>query len=332
MARPANCLVSRTGTVVLSQKRIAELEAANEVATRGRSPKENRTQKGNIFVVMGIVRLTTSKEFNAHINEEKTKESARAATPKTLQTLQRSRTQLAHMETRCSKDSRRNWPIAILHYCIRWCCTVVYCRGFGGVLVNPGRGMQKLVGTLHYLDHLPGACICRLCVAFGAGDAVYIRTPPRTRFLTAGSYGDLRSCTFCSLSFEKEPHLSQGFISYIARLSAGNIDGRVGRECIILFIVSQLRSYKDHNTASIVIRCPAMLDLRHPVFAVLLLLLSLPCGCSIHRLGQLSYRLYSFCCQHFVQCCSRFQHPSFCFSELLFPFVVGLCSSRSLVP
>ncbi|KAH8621995.1 hypothetical protein IG631_23390 [Alternaria alternata] len=54
----------------------------------------------------------------------------------------------------------------------------LYCRvlsWFCRVLVNPGRGMRKLVATLHYSDHLRGARICRLSVAFEAGGAAYTK-------------------------------------------------------------------------------------------------------------------------------------------------------------
>jgi hypothetical protein len=53
--------------LVLSQKRFAELEAANEAATRRKLHKRKRVQKEGILTVEDRVRLTTLKEFDARV-------------------------------------------------------------------------------------------------------------------------------------------------------------------------------------------------------------------------------------------------------------------------
>jgi hypothetical protein len=57
--------------LVLSQKRIAELEAANEAATRRKSHKRKRVQKEGVLTVEDGVRLTNLKKFNARSDEKK---------------------------------------------------------------------------------------------------------------------------------------------------------------------------------------------------------------------------------------------------------------------
>jgi hypothetical protein len=59
--------------LVLLQKRIAELEAANEAATQHKSHKRKRVQKEGILTVEDGVRLTTLKEFNARSDGKKAK-------------------------------------------------------------------------------------------------------------------------------------------------------------------------------------------------------------------------------------------------------------------
>jgi hypothetical protein len=63
--------------LVLLQKRIAELEAANEAATQRKSHKRKRVQREGILTVEDRVRLTTLKEFNARSDGKKTKKRAR---------------------------------------------------------------------------------------------------------------------------------------------------------------------------------------------------------------------------------------------------------------
>jgi hypothetical protein len=63
--------------LVLSQKRIAELEAANEAATRRKSHKRKRIQKEGTLTVEEGLRLTTLKEFAARSDGKKAKKRAR---------------------------------------------------------------------------------------------------------------------------------------------------------------------------------------------------------------------------------------------------------------
>jgi len=63
--------------LVLSQKRIAELEAANEAATRRKSYKRKRVQKEGTLIVEEGLRLTTLKEFGARSDRKKAKKKAR---------------------------------------------------------------------------------------------------------------------------------------------------------------------------------------------------------------------------------------------------------------
>jgi hypothetical protein len=62
---------------VLSQKRIAELKAANKAATRRESHKRKQVQKEGVLTVEDGVRLTTLKEFNARSDRRKAKKRAR---------------------------------------------------------------------------------------------------------------------------------------------------------------------------------------------------------------------------------------------------------------
>jgi hypothetical protein len=63
--------------LVLSQKHIAELEAANEAATQQKSHKRKRIQKEVIPTVVEGVRLTTLKKFAAHSDGKQVKKRAR---------------------------------------------------------------------------------------------------------------------------------------------------------------------------------------------------------------------------------------------------------------
>jgi hypothetical protein len=64
-------------SLVLMSKRNAELEAANEAATRRKSHKRKRVQKEGTLAVAEGVRLTTLKEFNARSDGKKAKKRAR---------------------------------------------------------------------------------------------------------------------------------------------------------------------------------------------------------------------------------------------------------------
>jgi hypothetical protein len=71
--------------LVLSQKRVAELEAANEAATRQKSRKRKRIQQEGTLIAEEGLRLTTLKEFAARGNGEKAKKRVRVEAGKSLQ-------------------------------------------------------------------------------------------------------------------------------------------------------------------------------------------------------------------------------------------------------
>jgi hypothetical protein len=63
--------------LALAKKRVAELEAANEAATRRKSHKRKRIQKEGTLTVGEGVRLTTLKEFNARSDGKRASKKAR---------------------------------------------------------------------------------------------------------------------------------------------------------------------------------------------------------------------------------------------------------------
>jgi hypothetical protein len=63
--------------LVLSQKRIAKLKAANKAATQRKLHKRKRMQKESVFTAKDRVCLTTLKEFNARSNRKKVTKRAR---------------------------------------------------------------------------------------------------------------------------------------------------------------------------------------------------------------------------------------------------------------
>jgi hypothetical protein len=63
--------------LVLSQKRISELEAANEAATRRRSHKRRRIQKEGTLTIEEGGQLTALKEFGARSDGKKAKKGVR---------------------------------------------------------------------------------------------------------------------------------------------------------------------------------------------------------------------------------------------------------------
>jgi hypothetical protein len=64
-------------SLVLMTKRNAELEAANEVATRRKSHKRKRVQKEGTLTVEDGLRLITLKEFRARSDGKKLKKRSR---------------------------------------------------------------------------------------------------------------------------------------------------------------------------------------------------------------------------------------------------------------
>ena len=63
--------------LVLAQREIAELQAANEAATRRKSHKRKRLQKEGTLTVEDGARLSALKEFGARSNGKKAKKRAR---------------------------------------------------------------------------------------------------------------------------------------------------------------------------------------------------------------------------------------------------------------
>jgi hypothetical protein len=64
-------------SLVLVRKQVAELQAANEAATRRKSHKRKRIQREGTLTVSEGVRLTTLKEFNARSDGKKASKKAR---------------------------------------------------------------------------------------------------------------------------------------------------------------------------------------------------------------------------------------------------------------
>ena len=64
--------------LVLAQKEIAELRAANKAATRRRSHKRKRFQAEGTLIVKDGARLTALKEFGARSDRKKLKKRVRA--------------------------------------------------------------------------------------------------------------------------------------------------------------------------------------------------------------------------------------------------------------
>jgi hypothetical protein len=66
-----------THKLVLAQREIAELRAANKAATRRKSHKRKRVQRGGILTINKGERLTTLKEFGARSDGKKVKKRVR---------------------------------------------------------------------------------------------------------------------------------------------------------------------------------------------------------------------------------------------------------------
>ncbi|KAH6439371.1 hypothetical protein HBI59_145170 [Parastagonospora nodorum] len=71
--------------LVLAQKEIAELRAANKAATRRKSHKRKRVQEEGTLTVKDGLRRTTLKEFSARSNRKKAKKQVRASAGKPSQ-------------------------------------------------------------------------------------------------------------------------------------------------------------------------------------------------------------------------------------------------------
>ena len=64
-------------SLVLVRKQVAELQAANEAATRRKSHKRKRIQKEGTLTIEEGARLTALKVFGAHKDGKKSKKRAR---------------------------------------------------------------------------------------------------------------------------------------------------------------------------------------------------------------------------------------------------------------
>ena len=67
-------------SLVLVRNQVAELQAANEAATRRKSHKRKRIQRDGTLTVSEGVRLTTLKEFRARSDGKKAKKKVRIKT------------------------------------------------------------------------------------------------------------------------------------------------------------------------------------------------------------------------------------------------------------
>jgi hypothetical protein len=67
-------------SLVLMRNQVAELQAANEAATRRKSHKRKRIQREGTLIVSEGVRLTTLKEFNARSDGKRASKKARVGT------------------------------------------------------------------------------------------------------------------------------------------------------------------------------------------------------------------------------------------------------------
>jgi hypothetical protein len=90
--------------LVLSQKRIAELEAANEAATRRKSYKRKRVQKEGTLIVEEGLRLTTLKEFGARSDGKKAKKRSRVEVGESSQRRCRRCGEAGHNSRTCKQD------------------------------------------------------------------------------------------------------------------------------------------------------------------------------------------------------------------------------------
>ena len=90
--------------LVLSQKRIAKLKAANEAATRRKSYKRKQVQKKGTLIVKEGLRLTTLKEFKARSNRKKAKKRLRVKVGESSQRRCRRYSEAGHNLRICKQD------------------------------------------------------------------------------------------------------------------------------------------------------------------------------------------------------------------------------------
>jgi hypothetical protein len=89
--------------LVLAQKEIAELRAANEAATRRKSHKRKRIQAEGTLIVEDRARLTALKEFRARSDRKKAKKQVRAEGGKPTQRRCRQCNQTGHNARTCKQ-------------------------------------------------------------------------------------------------------------------------------------------------------------------------------------------------------------------------------------
>jgi hypothetical protein len=89
--------------LVLAQKEIAELQAANEAATQRRSHKRKRVQVEGTLIVEDGARLTALKEFGARSDGKKAKKQVRAEGGELTQRRCRQCNQTGHNARTCKQ-------------------------------------------------------------------------------------------------------------------------------------------------------------------------------------------------------------------------------------
>jgi hypothetical protein len=94
--------------LVLSQKRVSELEAANQAATQRRSHKRKRVQKGEALTIEEGERLATLREFGARSDGKKVKKRARVEAGKPSQRHCRRCGETGHNLRTCKQDIEDN--------------------------------------------------------------------------------------------------------------------------------------------------------------------------------------------------------------------------------
>jgi hypothetical protein len=95
--------------LVLAQKRVSELEAANQAATQRRSHKRKRVQKGETLTVEEGERLATLREFGARSDGKKVKKRVRVEAGEPSQRHCRRCGKTGHNSRTCKQDVEDNF-------------------------------------------------------------------------------------------------------------------------------------------------------------------------------------------------------------------------------
>jgi hypothetical protein len=93
-----------THKLMLVQREIAELQAANKAATRRKSHKRKRVQRGGILTINKGERLTTLKEFRARSDKKKVKKRVRVTEGKPSQRRCRRYGEAEHNARTCKQE------------------------------------------------------------------------------------------------------------------------------------------------------------------------------------------------------------------------------------